>query len=218
MPATTLRVWPADELTRIFPKDVAPRDAAVRARKGWEHWAARGEFVGLQLGIAGIAKLTDVTVVFDDLRLGRAGGSIPGQSVRVRWVGLVPVPIDGFDGLAAERPEEVPGWYPDPLIDTPPWIPAARSTPDSPVSHRSAAMHLSFRVPPGATAGIYRGRVSVIVAGKVAVRLPITLHVWPFAIAPSPRFGVANWFHLDCLTKHHRCEPWCAEHVRKLRV
>ncbi|MCX5659931.1 MAG: DUF4091 domain-containing protein [Planctomycetota bacterium] len=218
MTAAPLLAWPVDEMTRVFPKDAPARDAARRARAGWQLWAARGEFVELHLGLSGAPKLADVTVEMSDLRPASRGasGAIPGRSARVRWVGLVPVPIDTFDALGAERPDEVPGWYPDPLLDAPPWMPPIRLSPDSPAGRLCAGMHVSFRVPRNAPPGAYRGHVGILLAGKVQARIPVTVTVWPFAIPRSPGFHVTNWFHLDCLTKHHRCEPWSERHWKLL--
>lgn len=203
------RCWPVDDWNRVFPRDAAPADAASRSRAGWRVWAARGEYANVQVGICGAQKLAEVSLDVAGL------GTLPVEAVRVRWVGLMAIPIDAFDGISAERPDEVPGWYPDPLQDTPPWNPPARTLEDSPVKQRSAALHLSFKVPHDATPGAYRGLVTVMVAGKKLATIPLRLTVWPFAI-PAPRFDITNWFHLDCVTIHHRCAPWSERHWKLL--
>jgi hypothetical protein len=203
---STLSAWPVGALERTFPLDQPPRDAARKAKAGWQLCAAGGEYVTFQIGLRTDVKLADVEATVEPLRGPK--GEIPSEAFQVRWVGLVPVPHDAFSMSGAERPEYVPGWYPDPLTEQPPWN---GSNPP-----RAAGMHLTFFVPPKTAAGVYRGRVTVRVKGKSQACMPVTLEVWPFAIPRRPSFHVTNWFQLDCVTKWHRCDPWSERHWRLL--
>jgi hypothetical protein len=201
-------VWPTDGLTRTFAQDASPADAARRARAGWRLSAAAGEYVTCHLALRTGAKLADLTVAPSALRARRS--EIPERAIQVRWVGLVPVPEDAFSAEGAERPEYVPGWYPDPLLETPPW--SGASPP------RSAAVHFTLHVPPQTPAGVYRGAVAVRRGTRLLARVPLRVEVWPFALPARPTFHVTNWFQLDCLTKWHRCAPWSERHWRLLEL
>lgn len=194
--------WPLEEGGRVFPQDDPPR----RPARGWELCAARGEYVTFQLGVRTDASLKDVAVTMGPLR--RGAKTIPAEAVQIRWVGLVPVPQEAFDPTGAERPELIPGWYPDPLLEQPPWT---GSKPP-----RSAAVHMTLRVPDRTAPGAYRGVVTISCQGKPCARLPVNLEVWPFAMPKKPSFHVTNWFHADCVTKWHRCEPWSERHWKLL--
>ena len=196
------KAWPVDELSRVFPMDAPPR----RPTRGWDLCAARGEYVTFQVGLRTGEPLKDVAVRVEPLRKG--GASLTADSAQVRWVGLVPVPQEAFDPAGAERPECVPGWYPDPLLDQPPW------TGCNPP--RSTAAHVTLRVPERAEAGRYRGAVTVLCRGERKISFALTLEVWPFAVPKRPSFHVTNWFQPDCVTKWHRCEPWSERHWKLL--
>lgn len=202
MPEPKLNVWPVDECSRVFPNDAPPR----RPARDWDLCAARGEYVTLQLGVRTEAALKEIEVTVGFLRSGAA--VISAEAVQVRWAGLVPLPQDAFDPVCSERPDLIPGWYPDPLLEQAPW--AGAKPP------RSAAAHLTLRVPERASPGRYRGAVTVACQGKRRARIPVSLEVWPFAIPKKPTFHVTNWFQADCVTKWHRCEPWSERHWKLL--
>jgi hypothetical protein len=197
-----IQAWPVEEGARVFPSDDPPR----RPARGWDLCAARGEVVTFQIGIKAGFSLADLQIALDPLRKGAE--AIPAEAAQVRWVGLVPVPQDAYDPASSERPANVPGWYPDPLLEQPPW------TGFNPL--RSAAAHVTLRVPARAVPGRYRGSVTLTRQGKRCARLPLTLEVWPFSLPKRPGLHVTNWFHPDCVTKWHRCEPWGARHWKLL--
>jgi hypothetical protein len=203
MAAARVEVWAVEEGGRVFPQDPPPRGGAGELAL----CAAQGEYVCFQVGLRAEAALKEVTAELSPLR-GPGGAELAGAETR--WVGLVPVPQDAFDPAGAERPDLVPGWYPDPLLETPPW--SGANPP------RSAAVHMTLRVPRGTPAGRYRGRVRVTLAGAVRATLPVSLEVWPFAIPRRPTFHVTNWFQSDCVTKWHRCEAWSERHWRLLEL
>lgn len=205
-----LIVWPLDELSRVFPHDIPPPQAAARARRGWDLAAARGEYCGFQLGLQYAGDLADLQIALEPLRQGRNELAAAAQ---IRWTGLVAMPLDSFDAEAAERPELAPAWYPDPLQEHVPWRP--RFGPHGPrqgCGPRATAAHLSLAVARNARAGLYRGQVTVRRRRRVLARVPIRLEVWPFALPRRPTFQLGNWLHLDCLTQWHRCAPWSERH------
>ncbi len=205
-----ISVWPADELSRVFPRDFPPPAAGQLAAGGWELSAARGEYCGWQLGLAYAGDLAGLEISVAPLRQGRHELA---AAVQTRWVGLAAMPLDSFDAEAAERPELAPAWYPDPLQEHVPWRPSfGAHGPKKFCGPRSAAVHLSLAVPRNARAGRYRGRVVVRRGRRVLARLPVNLEVWPFALPRRPTFELANWLHLDCLTQWHRCAPWSERH------
>ncbi len=194
-----LYVWPLGDLERVFPMDKPVRNAANRT---WRLYGARGEHIGFQLGIHTDTSLDEITVTASDLRSSRH--TIPAGRFTINWVGLIPVPSDAFETVSAERPDYVPGWYPDPLLEEPPWR--------NPVPARSASVYLSLFIGRRTVPGLYRGTVHVRVKGKIRKSLPVSVNVWPFAIPAKPTFHLTNWLHLDCITKYHRCRSWSSRH------
>jgi len=205
-----LTVWPMDGLTRVFPRDPAPRGAARLAAAGWQLKAARGEYVSFQLGVRTQQALDSLAVEVIPARKGTPG--LPSSAFRARWVGLVPVPPERFDVEAAERPDYVPGWYPDPLQDGPPWQLRAKDGPAPCVL--ASAVHITLEVSRRTAAGLYRNRVVLKRDGKPIRRIPLSVEVWPFSIPARPTFHVTNWLQLDCITKWHRCPAWSPRHWR----
>lgn len=204
---STLAVWPLDGLTRVFPHDPPPRDAARRATKGWSLALAGGEYRTCQLGLRSSGPLPEVEIAAGTLRKGKH--ALPDDALKARWVGLVPVSQDSFDPGWAERPEHVPGWYPDPLLEAPPW---GGSNPS-----QSAAVHLTLRIDRDTPPGVYRGTV-VVKSGGAEVSVPLSVKVWSFNLPAKPNFYVTNWFQLDCITKWHRCEAWSKRHWELLEL
>jgi hypothetical protein len=197
-----LSVWTLDSLHRVF-LDSEPEQA-----RGWRLSVARGEYQTFQLGVRYGGPLSEVEAVPGPLR--RGGAELPAGAVQVRWVGLVPLPLESpFDRAGAERPDLWPGWHPDPIVEVPPWSEGS--------AERSAAVHFCLHVPRNAAPGAYHGVVQVRVRGKTRFRLPLRVEVWPFEM-PAPRFHVTNWFQPDCLTAFHRCEPWSERHWRLLEL
>ncbi len=211
MPQGELTVWPVSGLQRVFPLDRAPASAARQAATGWGLAGAGGEYLTCQLGVRFAGRLHDLVLEATPLRAAKGGGELAAPVVR--WVGLVPVPSDAFWPAGAERPDYVPGWYPDPLLPTPPWHDTA------PV--RAAAIHLTVQVPRGTPAGDYRGELRVLAkekdqAPELRATVPLTLRAWGFDLPARPTFHVTNWYQPDCVTKHHRCAPWSERHWRLL--
>src|ERR1051325_10075208 len=111
--ATILTVWPFEGLSRVFPRDVPPRDADRRCRVGWDLACAGGEYVTFQAGMRPRQGISTISATASALRCGR--GVIPAEAIQVRYVDLVPMPHGMW--CPAERPDEIPGWYPDPLME-----------------------------------------------------------------------------------------------------
>lgn len=211
MHTSKLIVWPQCGLSRVFPLDAPPRGARALAAAGWQLCAAGGEFVSFQLGLWTEANLSDIEISPTPLRSGRH--EIESSAIRVRWTGLVPVPIVSFDVEGAERPDYVPGWYPDPLLDAP----VARGFTGT-EANRATAVHFTLRVKRGTPPGIYRGGVTIRCGGKVRARTPLVVEIWPFRLPSRPTFHFTNWLQLDCITKWHRCAPWSERHWRLLNL
>jgi hypothetical protein len=201
-------VWPVDELSRVFPHDVQPRSAWRLTKRGWDLAAARGEYCSFQLGIRYAGDFHDIRVSAGSLLKGKC--EIPATAIQVRWAGLVPVPLDGFHAVGAERPGLAPAWYPDPLHEDVPWQGAH--------GPQSAALYITLYVPPDTVPGHYHGNVVLHVPRQGHVRVPVNLDVWPFVLPERPTFYVTNWLQPDCITKWHRCEPWSERHWRILEL
>ena len=201
-----LLIWPLDGLSRVFPHDRPPGEAGALCRRGWSLAGARGEYQGFQLGVHGRLDPQELQVQASPLSAGP--NTIPASALRVRWVGLIPVPLDNFDPRGAERPDAVPGWYPDPLLDEPLSV--------NPQVESTTALWFTLKVARSADAGNYMGTVSVRYEGQCVCTLPLAVQVWPFAIPRRATFHVTNWFNNAGLVGWHQCEPWSARHWRLL--
>jgi hypothetical protein len=151
-----LLLWPLDSLHRVF------LDSEPAPSVGWSLAVAGGEYQTFQLGLRYDGPLTELEAVPGPLRSGE--NELPGEAIQVRWVGLVPLPLDSsFDRAGAERPDLWPGWHPDPLLDEPPWVEA--------IAGRSTAFHFCLHVLKETPPGTYRGVVQVRAQGRVRARV-----------------------------------------------
>ena len=107
-----LRVWFVDSLIKIFPADAVGSHRLIRP----ELWAARGQHVSVQLAVRSAQPLEGITAELG-LFKNSAGTTLAGATVRPE--GYVVVGSHSRHTPNDELVGEVPGWFPDPLLDFP---------------------------------------------------------------------------------------------------
>ena len=149
--------------------------------------AARNEWVSFQVLMRSEAPVKGVRVEAVDLA-GPNGATIsPSSVVLYRQHQLR---IDkGTDRNADFRPD----WYPDPLIPVRPSCAAGDTGPARfiamPFDLPEGETHgfwMDLFVPADAAAGVYKGTYRVTANGARAVKIPVSLTVWDFALPPTP--------------------------------
>ena len=177
----------ADTMEKVF------RDKPWKGdRAGWLHIeAARGEVEGVQLIVIPKRKdgLRSVTVEVSDLKSGD-GAVLPASCITWSVVGYVQLG-------KAMLSDETGRWWPDPLLPPQPFdVKAGEVQP----------IWLSVRVPEGARAGLYSGRVMVRTAGSGwgGVGANLEVHVWDFAIPKQQHLETCFLLRPDNLTRFYK--------------
>ncbi len=143
--------------------------------------AAGGEGEAVQLVLAPlVGNLSDVEIELPD-RLDGPGGGIPGSALELHEVGYVRCQEPAYT-----RPAQV-DWWPDALL------------PYEPVSvprRQVRPLWLTVWVPPGAAAGVYRGKIHFRPRREHALSLELELRVYDFSLPPRPAcrtsFGLSS--------------------------
>jgi len=148
----------ADTMEKVFRDEPWNRPAAERLAIE----AAKGEVEGIQLVVAAVGKedLRSVTLEVSDLA-GEAGAAIGRANVSWNPVGYVETEKPNY-------PVRKVGWWPDPLLP-----PAAFDVKSGQVQ----PVWLAVRVPADARAGLYRGQVTLRLAGGQEHRVPLEVRV-----------------------------------------
>lgn len=180
-----VRVWrsPAEQkvLRDVTPSAASPRAASILIE------AAQGEAEPAQIVLEtqGADSLTGVTV--SDLA-GPSGASIPSTAFQIREVAYVQV-------VTPTDYSSMPGWTADPLpLFSPPLALAAG---------RQQPLWLTVRVPQGAKPGDYAGTVHLTFQSAAALDLPITVHVFGFALPKEHHLRTAYGLGLWNLDRYH---------------
>ena len=201
-----------------FARSRTPRLSNVRE---WRSTAWKGERLQKQILIDGLAVDDGFSIEASDLVTGAdAVSSIPAAAVSFRYPRFVKGDIEA---LACGRYETrgEPAWLSDALLAQPPgtddgW-PGGDSWP--------RAVWVSIDIPPDATAGDYRGAVTIRGGPGAETSLQVALKVtewamphaedrrvhldlWQFPVTPLDRYNDANW--------ERRAAPWSERHYRLL--
>lgn len=175
--AATRQVAAASALVNIFP-DTAPD--AKELSDTIQVNAADNERRSAQIVImAGDADLAIDRIAVSDLT---GPSTLRQENVEVRLVGYVKVPEkSGWRGIVR------PGYWPDPLLAFEPF-----TCPKG----NNRSLWLTVYVPAGTTAGHYRGTVTLYHQDQTVAALPLSVHVYPFAIPRLPMLQTAYWNNL----------------------
>jgi len=183
----SIRTWLSSSLRRLYPL------GRPGAAKSTTVYAARGESLSFQVG-AWLDAEGPAEVAVE--------ASAPaGLSVRVRRVGLVPMPhhntatpVDELDGVG-----HVPGYVPDPLLPESQALVAPREV---------VAFWLTVRVSANARPGRKSVRITVRADGHGVRVLKATIAVSPVVLERRRRFHVTHWFYADALCDRYGVEPF----------
>lgn len=154
----------------MFNDAAGPRANAVWDGRGVRLFGARGEYVSYQLCIEklGGKRLAEITVTPEELK-GRAGASIGGKDIELfknwyaqnrdgKWQPAYCVPMKHGEAFQ----------IPDPERDL--------------QSQTNQSVYIDVYIPRDASAGRYRGEVTVEAEGAGVVRIPVSLRVYGFGL------------------------------------
>jgi len=184
----------ASPLENIF------RDTEPPKRKSWTLHAARGEPEAVQLVVRSKSDWAWMRV------------SVPEEvlknfSVRIRFVGYVPLKANSRATPAEELVRKAPDDFPDPLLDSP-FVPL-RAKETQPVfitiqPHRKTkpgdyAVPIHVEFPFG------------------SIRLELRVRVYDVLFPERTRLWFTNWFRADNFARFHGVPQWGNEHFRCMR-
>jgi hypothetical protein len=191
-------VWTASGMERI-----GRADAPVQ-RSNVEIWGARGEYEPFQIVItARAAAISGVDLAASDLT-GPQGSIIPAAALAFYREHYVQVASPSPDPGHGNRPLGK-GWYADALIPfSEPRVlrrPAVgvRAAPFDVAPNTNQPVWVDVHVPFDARPGVYRGNVHVF-GGQQNTQIPISLHVWGFALPLKPTLRSSFGMHQPNLT------------------
>jgi hypothetical protein len=186
----------ADRLDRVDYPDPSDGAASIVIPA-----ARNGQFSGA-VAVSATRRITGLKVTAGDLARKGGGGMIPASAVRVRYA------------LKAHLPETVARYRAskafDALMDAPPPEIAANGTSKS----AAALAWVTVLVPKDPAARQYEGKVTVALAGRPAVELPLKLSVADWTL-PDPRAfrTVVNIYQSpSTLAELYKVEEWSEEH------
>ena len=152
-------VWETCATFKVTPNMGVPLEKS----KGIKVFSAKNEFEPFQIILTPNRDLKDLRVSVGDLV---GPGKIIGDRISIKMVETVNVTQPTSADCSA-------GEYPDPL---PPYQPG-----DIPAG-RNTALWFTVHVPADVSAGDYKGNVTLESEGTKPIRIPVSLHVWNFAL------------------------------------
>jgi hypothetical protein len=161
MAASPVVLASADTMEKVFRDE--PWNRPPVARLAIE--AARNEVEGIQLVVAARQEIRSADLEISDLA-GEAGGTIARSHVTWNVVGYVKTERPAY-------PVRKVGWWPDPLL--PPGRFDVRAGQVQP-------LWINVHVPIDARPGLYRGAVTLRLAGGQAPSVPLEVRVWNFTV------------------------------------
>jgi ribosomal protein L31 len=175
--------WQVPSVIKVF-KD----DAPILGRQSAQVSAAKGEWEAVQLAVRSGTALPEVQV---EVIPPRHSSQAKLDQFDVAVVGYVPIDYPTnyyrFDGPEWYRklPQGAPGsdgwagWWPDPLLPQRQFTLPAETT---------QAVWIIFRVPQNAKGGDYQGAIRFLAGQRNLAEIPLTVHVWDFALPERTTF------------------------------
>ena len=174
-------VWPVDPVIKVFHETLPPQKAAPLAIS-----LARNEEEALQLALRAGRDIPNLRVEVQAPK-NRKGRAL--DTFTVGWVGFVPIDHrTAYYNLktptwelkyptSAGASDGWSGWWPDPIRPT---------SSGNLTANQTQPLWISFRTSADTAAGLYKGRVNLVVGNKVIESLPFTVTVWDFALPQVP--------------------------------
>lgn len=163
-------LWTQTPLVKVMKDSPAPAKHTATTKIS----LAKNEYEAFQIVLTPKTALANVRIVPHTLT-GPKNAKIGSWDVTVRNVEYV-------NCTTPTSSDVTPGWYPDPLPDHAPFNAPARQ--NSPV-------WITIYASPKTPAGDYRGTVDVIASGMGKVSVPVSVHVWNFALPSVSRLRTA---------------------------
>lgn len=170
---TNCEHWVVSSMTDVF----LDTDRAVDAAGSIDLAACGNEYEHAQICLRGTERINGVSVTLGPLHGYR--GAIPADDVSWRQVGYVHCRPSRY------RPAE-PGWYPDPLLETPTF---------NLFPNQTQPIWISIFVAPGTMPGKYSGTATITASGEVLCSVPVALTVWPLELPNPGRLKTSFTFH-----------------------
>ncbi|MDX6629315.1 MAG: hypothetical protein QOH00_1561 [Gaiellales bacterium] len=200
---TRLHAFTAGSLERIRPADAARPLETARLT------AARGETESFQVAVRGPARR--VTAAMSALA-GPEGATIAAANVALyREQAVLVEHSTPYSG--GPNPPDPAGEIPDALIPFSAPGGRLRAQPFTVPDGRNAVLFADVTVPRDATAGVYRGELTLRAAGRPPLAVPVALTVWSFALPRRPTLGSSFGIwdvprrQASSLLLHNRLQP-----------
>lgn len=188
-------LWPSTPLAkhelRNVPNEQTPKTLAIAG--------AKGESVSAQAVYSPGTAIAAATCSISDLTNRESGAAIQSSAIRLNWVRYIPIQRNSPDIPADELEIKAPNCFPDPFWES----------GTIPISYGYLAiinnglyivcysnpLWINIDIPRDARAGDYTGILTVTGDGEASM-LPVTLHVWDFALPEKQHVSVINWCSL----------------------
>ncbi len=187
-------IWTADALRKVRPQDPPPQPLTHEIQL----WAARNEFEPFQIVLqAGSAAVNGVDIEVSDL----AGdsGTIPARE-------NITIYLEKYIHIATPSSMEgAAGDWPDPLVPKIDRYAGERRNafPMRLMAGRNQPVWIDVYVPRSTPAGLYQGSVAITAEGQAIDKIPITLHVWSFALPSTSSLKTTFGFNGTAALKEH---------------
>mgnify|MGYP000201799616 CR=1 FL=1 len=190
-----LRVWTADSLLNMLPSAAAPAAPATSITIE----AAANEIESAQVALRSPVAVSGVTArIAQDVAFPASSG----PSLRLRWVGLVPLDVNTDDSGWPREPlapiARAPTDLPDPLLDD--------ASIDLP-ANTTRALWVDVNVPASTSAGTYRGRIEIHAGGR-SIPVPIEVRVFGAQVPQERHLKVLQWLHANQLAGAFKVRAW----------
>ncbi len=172
-------LWAESPLAKVLRAAAAPEAAPTRLLLS----GAQRETVSGQAVFRSPRAAAAVKASVTELKHALSGVALPAAAVRLQWARYIDITRNS-DIPRDERVAQAPASLPDPY-----WEAAAIPVQ----ADQAQPLWIEVRLPKDAQPGDYRGQLSVNADGAVAT-LPLTVHVWGFALPAEQRLSVVNWW------------------------
>ncbi len=192
---------PDTTLTKVFMDEPYPSEArpALPLRVDM----ARNEYEGAQLVIVPLwQELTQLRVLPGELRLQGGAGVIPKENVRIHRVDYVEIGPPEYYWPVAKV-----GKYPDVLWPAEPV--------NVPASQDAQPYFIVLKTDEGTPAGDYAGTIRVEAEGAAPMDVPISAHVWSFALPTATTLKTSFWMNESFISSFYGYEGRPPFDVRK---
>lgn len=200
--AEPLAVWVVDPHTKVF------RDTPAAAEgRSLQLRAARNEYEPGQIALRSSEPLAGVRLETSALKHTEGTATLAAECLTWNFLGFIPIERN-TGAVDKRRICTAPCDVPDPLLE--------ERTLDL-KANTTQPVWLTVRVPADATAGVYRGQVTVV-AGTTRIPVPLELSIDPFTLPNDRHLLVTNWFATESIAQGHHVELWseaCWELLRR---